>query len=355
MSGKLREGYTTGACAAASAKAAVTLLLGSPPLREVDIPMPGGGRVVLPLELAETRGASAMAAVRKDAGDDPDITNGALVMASVSLENGEDVTFSAGEGVGVVTKKGLQIPPGEPAINPGPRQMITNAVREVTSKGVRVTISIPGGRELAQKTFNPRLGVEGGLSILGSTGIVRPYSHPALRESLKCALEVALAGGNEFLVFTAGNIGSKTALALLDVKPEAVVEVSNEWGFMLDTVRGKPVKALLVAGHPGKLAKLAGGYWDTHSSRSGSAVPIVSALASKTLGVSMEGHSTVEGIFETLTGAEINTVASALAERVRQAVLAKVEQKFPVAVALVDMKGRILGDSGDMGPWPKKG
>ena len=185
------------------------------------------------------------------------------------------MNFRPGEGVGTVTKPGLAIPPGEAAINPVPRQMIRDSVREVTDRAVRVTVSIPDGEALAAKTFNPKLGVRGGLSILGTTGRVRPFSCPALQESLRCALQVALALGLKDLVFVPGHIGEKAAHRHFVLRPEQVIEVSNEWGYMLGQAAREKVPRLLVLGHPGKLVKLAEGMWDTHSSRSGSALPLV--------------------------------------------------------------------------------
>jgi hypothetical protein len=177
-------GYTTGTCAAAAAKAAAMILSGFPIPRKVDVELPDGERVILPIVYAEGMHCLARAGVQKDAGGDPDITHGCLVVASVEWEEGEGVSLAAGDGVGIVTKPGLPLAPGEPAINPVPRAMIQKAVREVTGRGVRVTISIPGGRELADKTFNPRLGVEGGLSILGTSGLVRPFNRQALCKTL---------------------------------------------------------------------------------------------------------------------------------------------------------------------------
>ena len=186
-----RTGFTTGTCAAAAAKAAALLLCGSEPSDRVEVPLPDGTRVTLPLAFARKDGNAAEAGITKDAGDDPDVTDGCLIVASVAWGIEPGVTLLAGEGVGTVTKPGLSVPPGEPAINPVPRLMIRTAVAEVTDRPLQVTISIPRGRELADKTFNPRLGIEGGLSILGTSGIVRPFSCEALRDALVCALSVA--------------------------------------------------------------------------------------------------------------------------------------------------------------------
>ncbi len=216
MSGD-RTGFTTGTCAAASAKAATMLLSGLLDTREVEVGLPDGTRVTLPVEAAARNRVFAEASVRKVAGDDPDVTDGCLVTARVEWAEDSEIRLLAGEGVGMVTKPGLSVPVGEPAVNPVPRLMIRDAVREVTDRGLSITLAIPGGKELAKKTFNPRLGVEGGLSILGTSGIVRPFSTPALRDALKCALSVAVACKVACPVFVRPNRrkgGSQTVCAL---------------------------------------------------------------------------------------------------------------------------------------------
>ena len=350
----LREGFTTGTCAAAAAKAAATLLMGGEPPIELPVSLPGGARVSLPVKSCGQNGNSAWAVVIKDAGDDPDVTDGVRIIAEVCWSSGDGITFKAGEGVGTVTKKGLQIAPGEPAINPVPREQIKNGVEEVTEKPVTVTVSIPGGRQLAKKTFNPRLGIVGGLSVLGTSGIVRPYSHPAIQESLKCALDVAVAGGVDTPIFTAGNIGTRSALKQLNCSSEQVIEVSNEWGFMLDCAAQKNIRSLLAMGHPGKLAKLTAGDWDTHSSRSGSALPVVSRVAEEVLGLKGSDSPTVEGIFTELEIADRQKLGNELSKRICEAIYNRIDKKFDIAVALVDMQGEILGHSGKLELWKKE-
>ncbi|MBM3891953.1 MAG: cobalamin biosynthesis protein CbiD, partial [Verrucomicrobia bacterium] len=312
----LRGGYTTGTCAAAAAKAAVTLLSGAPAPESVEIALPDGTRASFPVLSCRRAGDACEAAVRKDAGDDPDVTDQACVIVSVQFIEGGVVVFAAGEGVGIVTKPGLSVPVGEPAINPVPRRMIRAAVREVTDRGLRVTISIPGGRELAARTFNPRLGVEGGLSIIGTTGRVRPFSVPALCDALKCALDVAAASGVTAPVLVPGNIGERAARRHFRLGPEQVVQVSNHWGFMLDQLVRHSFARLLIVGHPGKLAKLAEGDWNTHSSRSATVAPSVARLAETTLGESVAEAPTVEGIFDALPQEKRRRLGDALAARV---------------------------------------
>lgn len=346
-----RTGFTTGTCAAAAAKAAALMLCGREVSRDVQVSLPDGTRVALPVVEVSANGARSRAIMKKFAGDDPDVTDGCLVIAEVSWADGNDVGIFAGEGVGTVTKPGLAMPPGEPAINPVPRRMIRQAVREVTDKGVRVVISIPGGRELAEKTFNPRLGIEGGLSILGTSGIVRPFSSQALKDALKVSLNVAAACKVRQPVFVPGRIGEKAARKHFRMTSEQLIEVSNEWGFILDEAAKYDFERLLVLGHPGKLAKLPVGYWDTHSSRSSSAVPSVLALAAELLGKVPEEARTVEGIFTSLNAIDRRKLAEACAARIEEAVFARVEKRFLVAVVLVDLRGDILGMHGDVSAW----
>jgi cobalt-precorrin-5B (C1)-methyltransferase len=350
MSG-LREGFTTGTCAAAAAKAAVLLLTGKRAPKQVEVTLPGGERVALPVLYARKKRGAAEAAVRKDAGDDPDITDGAAVVACLSWREDDDIILVAGEGVGTVTKQGLSIPPGEPAVNPVPRRMIRDALREITERGVQVTLSIPGGEALAARTFNPRLGIAGGLSILGTSGRVRPFSCPALRASLVCLLDVAVSSGVSSPVFVPGRIGERAARRHFRLGPEQVIEVGNEWGFILDCAGERGFKALLILGHPGKLAKLAAGEWDTHSSRSKSAVPWIADLTAKILGRPLPDMPTAEGLFSVLDKRERKRVGNTLAGRIRRAVEERIGNKSAVSTVLVDMKGEIIGTDGDLKQW----
>ena len=339
---QLREGFTTGACAAAAAKASIMALLdvhGGP--LSVDIPFPGGDRFSFPVEWSRRHEGYAESAVRKDAGDDPDITHGALVIARVAFRAGEAIVFEAGEGVGQVTKQGLSVPPGEPAINPGPRNMIREAIREVTDKGVQVTLSIPGGQELARQTFNPRLGIVGGLSILGTTGRVRPFSCQAIRCSVACELDVAKAAGITHPVLVPGHIGERSARRHLKLVDDQLIELGNEWGFVLEGLSKYSFKHVLLWGHPGKLAKLAGEEWDTHSYRSSSAIEIIKKLG---LMPHLEAEPvTMEGLFEMLKPGEQENLAVELGGAISRAATQKCGQCCRVSVGLVNMAGDLLG------------
>jgi cobalt-precorrin-5B (C1)-methyltransferase len=349
----LRSGYTTGTCASAAVKAAVRLLLGEPVPETVEVILPDGTGVRIPIDSFRINGSSAEASVLKDAGDDPDVTHGVSVSARVSWNTGNGITLKAGEGIGTVTRPGLQVKPGDPAINPVPAAMIRSSVRELTGRGVDITLSIPGGRELAARTFNPRLGIAGGLSILGTTGRVRPFSCRAIRQTIQCCMDIAHASGIVRPVLVPGHIGEKAARRRFHLQPEQVIEVSNEWGFALDLVPGYRPSGVLVLGHPGKLAKLAQGYFDTHSLRSASALPFVLELAQKISGQSFPDVPTVEGLFAALETGNRARLGKALAYAVQASVTSRLKESLPVSVMLADMKGSPLGAAGDLTPWEK--
>ncbi len=264
---RLRRGYTTGTCAAAAAKAAATMLFSEQDLDRVSIRIPAGIDLSLAVEQVTRRDGEVCCAVRKDSGDDPDVTGGALVFAAVREKGDAGVILRGGEGVGVVTRPGLPVDVGEPAINPTPRAMILSAVEALLppGRGVEVVISIPSGAELAKKTFNPRLGIVGGLSILGTTGIVEPMSEEAFKDALALELKMLSPAKRCFLVLVPGNHGKKTAAEQLRLPREKIIKMSNFAGFMLDQCREYGVKEVLLVGHIGKLFKLAGGIFHTHS------------------------------------------------------------------------------------------
>lgn len=341
---------TTGTCAAAAAKAAVAILLGRKTPAKADVRLPAGERISVPILNATLKDGGAEAAVVKDAGDDPDITDGITVKAFVEWCAG-GISFCAGAGVGTVTKPGLSVKPGEPAINPVPRMMIVRSVRELTNRGVRITLSIPGGEELAERTFNPRLGIRGGLSILGTSGRVRPFSCAALRTSLRCGLDVLAASGIRFPVFVPGHIGKRAAQKHFKVDEDRIMEVSNEWGYVLDEAVPVGFSGILILGHPGKLAKLAAGDWDTHSSRSRSAVPFISNLAVEASGDNFSDIPTVDGIFTALTENRRKRLGRLVAGLIHDAVNTRLGTATMATIVLVNMKGDILGIKGDVSPW----
>jgi cobalt-precorrin-5B (C1)-methyltransferase len=282
----LRRGWTTGACATAAAKAAYAALLTGEFPDPVPVTLPRGEQPAFALALTRIDAGSATAGVVKDAGDDPDVTHGALVLATVQLgQPGTGVAFRAGEGVGTVTRPGLPVAPGEPAINPVPRKMMEQAIAEIAASAqasgdVEIEIAIPGGQALAQKTLNQRLGIIGGLSILGTTGIVVPYSCSAWIHSIHRGIDVARAMQ---LTHIAGSTGSTSEAAVqkLYALPEtALIDMGDFVGAMLKYVRAHPVPRVTIAGGVAKITKLAQGLLDLHSKRGEVDLRGLSALAS---------------------------------------------------------------------------
>ena len=268
----LRRGWTTGACATAATKAALTAFWGGRFPREVSITLPRGETPVFALALAEHGDGWARVGITKDAGDDPDVTHGALIVVTVSASDG-GVVFAAGDGVGMVTKQGLPIGVGEPAINPVPRQMMRDVAAEVAeefgqSADVTITISVPGGEALAAKTWNPRLGIKGGLSILGTTGVVRPFSCAAWIASIHRGIDVARAEKLEHVAGCTGATSERVVQGLYNLPDHAMLDMGDFAGGMLKYLAKHPVPRVTVGGGIGKMTKLAQGAFDLHSSRS---------------------------------------------------------------------------------------
>lgn len=291
---RLRCGYTTGSCAAAAAKAAALMLFSQAPVQEIPLMTPKG--ILLRLEVldASVGDNKASCGIRKDGGDDPDATNGILVYASVSRTGekpgqakrgqGPEIRIDGGAGVGRVTKKGLQVPVGEAAINPVPRRMIREAVEEVCadfeySGGIFVEISIPQGEQIAQKTFNPRLGIEGGISVLGTSGIVVPMSEDALIASIRVEMKMLVANGHEYLIITPGNYGESFTKNEMTVDLSASMKCSNYVGETLDLAVELGVKGILFVAHVGKFIKVAGGIMNTHSRQADARAELMAAFA----------------------------------------------------------------------------
>ncbi|MEU1026410.1 cobalt-precorrin-5B (C(1))-methyltransferase, partial [Streptomyces sp. NPDC005904] len=270
----LRSGWTTGACATAATTAAYTALLTGDFPDPVTITLPKGQTPAFALAAEERTDTYAMAGIVKDAGDDPDVTHGALVRATVRrLPPGSGVVFKAGPGVGTVTRPGLPLDVGEPAINPVPRQLMRDHVtlvaeRAGTTADVEITISVDHGEEIARSTWNPRLGILGGLSILGTTGIVVPYSCSAWIDSIRRGVDVARAAGRTHLAGCTGSTSEKTVVAEHGLPEDALLDMGDFAGAVLKYVRRHPVERLTICGGFAKLSKLAAGHLDLHSARS---------------------------------------------------------------------------------------
>ena len=290
---KLRNGYTTGTCAAAAAKAAAFRLLTGKPLGRVWVTLPEGQTICLEAREMEVSERAVRCGVVKDAGDDPDITNGYMICASVSRRDDGQILIDGGEGVGRVTLPGLDQPVGAAAINSVPRRMIREAVEDVAGligpeeseaaagkiPGFDVIIDIPGGREAAAKTLNASLGIVGGLSVLGTTGIVKPMSEQALLDTIRVEISQRLALGDEVLYMTPGNYGETFMQAHYPQAAAHVIKVSNYIGDSLDMALEAGAKAICLTGHIGKMVKVAGGIMNTHSRNGDARMEILAANA----------------------------------------------------------------------------
>lgn len=264
---QLREGYTTGLCAAAAAKAALILLKTGERCQEIEITAPGGRVCRIPISEFSLEDGCARCSVIKESGDDPDVTNGVSIVAEIVTNTTHEIRIEGGKGIGRVTRPGLALAVGEPAINPVPRQHIISSIRELAEpeEGYTVTISCPEGEALAAKTYNPKLGIIGGISILGTTGIVRPMSEEAYRETLSLKLSVLHEAGVESVLFTPGNYGAEFITAHAHPDPDLIVTTGNYVGDMIDAACRYGIKRILFVGHIGKLIKVAGGIFNTHS------------------------------------------------------------------------------------------
>ena len=281
---RLRLGYTTGSCAAAAAKAAAWMLLTGKRKETITLDTPKGIRLELSVREIAMQADAVSCAIEKDSGDDPDVTKGTLIFAAVRRTDEPGVHIDGGEGIGRVTKRGLDQPVGNAAINSVPRQMIRENVEEVMaltdcSGGLDVVISAPEGAALAKKTFNPRLGIVGGISILGTTGIVEPMSEKALVETIRVELRQRRALGKDYALLTPGNYGSDFIRQNLNVDLNTAVQVSNFLGDALDICRELGFRGALLVGHIGKLVKVAGGMMNTHSKYGDCRMEILAAHA----------------------------------------------------------------------------
>lgn len=275
---KLRYGFTTGTCAAGAAKAACEMLYKQVPVKHVSLDTPKGWRIDLAVKDVSISSEFAYCCVIKDAGDDPDVTNGMHICArAVKTKGGIEIT--GGIGVGVVTRKGIAVDPGKPAINPVPMQMIETEVKRVMpdDAGVSIEISAPEGVSIAERTFNPRLGIEGGISIIGTTGIVEPMSEDSIKDSISLELSVLKESGADTAVFVPGNYGEKYALNELHINHQNIVFVSNFIGDMFNQAVFYKFKNILLIGHIGKLVKVAGGIFNTHSKFADARVEILAS------------------------------------------------------------------------------
>ena len=355
---ELRQGFSTGTAAAAAAQGALHELLGLPCPEQVAVPLPGGGSLTVPLHYHRRQGDRGLAGVIKDAGDDPDVTNGAEIGARVWLANpgsGAEIVFHAGQGVGRVTKPGLPLAVGEPAINPVPRKMIRRSLGLLWDQArpgqplhLEVEIFVPGGEEMARHTLNPRLGIVGGLSILGTTGLVKPFSHAAYRATIAASLRVAQALGIARMVFTTGGKSEAAMQALLPALPEeAFVQMGDYVRFALRIASNMRFREITVGAFFGKAVKIAQGKGHTHASRG---LPNLAALGGLTLETTGKAElaqavaraNTARQALEILTAARAPEVVAAVGVRMLASLRSHAGDGPELAAAILDFSGSPL-------------
>ena len=353
----LRSGYTTGSCATATSLAAARLLLGGITSDAAEIVLPKGRRVTLPLVFCRfvnglNADGGAEAGTIKDAGDDPDVTHGALVFARVTLSDAPGVRFHAGPGVGTVTRAGLMLPIGEPAINPVPRRMMSDHLIELAAEygfvgGFEVTIGVENGEALALKTMNPRLGILGGLSILGTTGIVRPFSCSAYIASIHQGIDVARANGYQHIAACTGNASEDAMRARYGLPDIALIEMGDFVGAVLKHLRRAPIAKLTICGGFGKLSKLAAGHLDLHSRNSSIDLPLLAQWAteaggSAALDAEIRAANTSQQALALASkqGIALGNIVCRYAREVASGI---VPPEVAVEVFAIDREGRIVG------------
>jgi len=344
---ELKGGFTTGAAAAAGVKAALIFFSTGKIVTEVEITALDGTFLKIPVADLKVEGEKISVEVVKNSGDDPDITNGVSIFTTVKKIVGNEIIFRAGVGVGKITKVGLQIPVGEPAINPGPRQLIKNVAAEFNCTGLEVEISIPAGVELAKKTLNPVLGVEGGISVIGSTGVLRPMSEEAFKNSLVPQIDVAKSAGFTTLIFVPGKIG-ETIAKKFNFPAGAIIQTSNFIGFMLEQAAEKNIAEIILCGHLGKLIKVAAGIFHTHNRIADARLETLAAYSAAEGLPSSEvqkilNSATTEEATEIISANKIETVYKKIAERASFRAERYVFGKLKVKTILVDYAGNILG------------
>ena len=355
----LRKGYTTGSCATAAAKVAALMVMRQHLIHQVSIVTPSGVTLNLNVESPHVEGQQGIAAIRKDGGDDIDATHGMLIFARVTLNDSGEITLRGGEGVGTVTRKGIGLPIGSAAINRTPRHTIETAVREAIgpARGAEVEIFAPEGEERAQKTYNSRLGIVGGISIIGTTGIVTPMSEESWKRSLALELEMKRAAGLERVVLVPGNHGERFVREQMGIDSQVVVTMSNFVGYMIEESVRLGFRQIVLIGHPGKLIKIAAGIFHTHSHIADARMEtLVAHLA--LLGAPLEllrlvsDCDTTEAAMEHIDAFGFQRIYNHLAERICQRVMQRLRftKTPPICDAIMfSFDNQILGSNRPVG------
>lgn len=352
---KLKYGWTTGACATAATKAAFEALITGVFPKAVTITLPKGQTPTFSVTDTKLSAESASAGIIKDAGDDPDVTHGATIISTVSWSKNSSIIFKAGPGVGMVTKPGLPIPPGEPAINPVPRALMTKVIEELAnehnvSAGVTIEISVPNGEKIAKNTWNGRLGIVGGLSILGTTGVVVPYSCSAWIHSIHRGIDVARATNTHHIGAAVGNMSEKLILKTHELNETDMIDMGDFVGGMLKYLKKNPVPQITIAGGFAKMSKLAMGEMDLHSKRSQVDKGWLASLLAE-LGATEElvkKAKTANTALEILNLAKANSldIGTTIAEKAKEQVDEKLNgTDVKVEILICDREGQLVGQA----------
>ncbi|WP_016754315.1 cobalt-precorrin-5B (C(1))-methyltransferase [Leptospira santarosai] len=350
---ELREGFTTGACSAAAAKAATRLLLKGKAVSEIETTLPNDRQVLFPVKRCQLDGEAAICSVVKDAGDDPDCTHGAELTARVRLTKENKIVLKGGDGVATVTKTGLGIEVGEPAINPVPRknisEMILEELKGSSFNGAEVEISVPGGQEMAKKTMNERLGLIGGISILGTTGIVKPYSTAAFKASVIQSIRVASKYEVDTVILTTGGKSEKFAMNLFPNLSElSFIQVGDFIGTGIKTSVKESIRHVIVVGMIGKLSKMADGVMMTHRGGSSVNTKMLSDIARsagipEAIAIQIQNANTARHVLEVCKATGYEIIATKICEIVARNCSRHAGTNIPISCYMVDFDGTLLG------------
>ncbi|MDI6605716.1 MAG: cobalt-precorrin-5B (C(1))-methyltransferase CbiD [Candidatus Omnitrophota bacterium] len=346
-----RKGITTGACAQAAARACAVMLRDGRRIDSIDIILPNGESCVVPLIGQEISGGYARCGVVKDSGEEEsDVTNGIEIFCAIEEKRGRGIEIVGGKGVGKATRPGLAVKAGESAINPTPRKMIMRDVKAVLpkDKGYSVEISVPRGEEIAKKTYNPRLGVIGGISIIGTTGIVKPKSQESYKDSLIVELNVACAAGYTTVFIASGYLGEKLLIEKYAIQPQRIIKVGDHVGFMLEKCAERGIKKVMLIGHIGKLVKVAAGIFNTHNKTGDARMETIAAYAaaagaSQSLVRELLESDLAEASIDILKSHNISGVFDGIAKRVVQRCNQLCGNEIEIRAVLLSLKGEVVG------------
>ena len=350
---KLRTGYTTGTSATAAAKAALLSIINQTKIENIDVKLPKGSFIKIPIHLCQFDENRSKCSVIKDGGDDPDVTHGAEIVVELSFTDKiNEIEIDGGEGVGIVTKPGLGLELNKAAINPVPKKMINENLKEIIDKyllkkGIKVIISVPKGKELGPKTDNPRIGILNGISILGTSGIVIPFSTASYAASIRQNLDVAIAMGNDTVVLTTGGRSEDFAKKIVDLPEHCFVQMGDFSGYTIQQCARKEIKKAYVVGFIGKLAKMAAGVKQTHVKGSKVDMNFLAELAKKCnanerIIESIKTANTARHVSEIIIENNVNGFFEEICNETYKHMRKHSEEKVPLDVILFDFDGNIL-------------